>query len=264
MTSSAASDTDRARKRTGAPAGVVIPREPLITSTAAVAVAAGQVHVQQHHVRPGPRDHVHRGVDVRGLADDLQRRVQLGLDPRPEHAVVVHEDEADRVGHGRAPCGSVGGGRRPGRPGRGRRASDGATSPVERRCVRGSRSPRRPGRLGPRRPRRQAVRASAPRPRASAALRDLGRSAASGRGRSGRAGHRQGQGDLGAVVQPAQPRGAAVALHPADDRLADAEPVRGHGVDVEAGPVVADVRLDHLRARPRRRPRPAARRAARR
>ena len=38
-----------------------------------------------------------------------------------------------------------------------------------------------------------------------------------------------------------------MALHPADDRPADAEPVSGHGVDVEAGPVVADVRLDHLR-----------------
>ena len=55
---------------------------------------------------------------------------------------------------------------------------------------------------------------------------------------------RQASGDLGAVLQPAQPGGAAVALHPADDRLAHAEPVLGHVVEVEAGAVVADEGLD--------------------
>ena len=147
--------------------------------------------------------------------------------------MVVHEDEADRLGHGRAPCGSVGGG-----PPTGRRPR----TPVRRAARRTA--PPRPAR--PRWPRRPGC-------PGCPGCRGARLSGVSGVGQrrsvwSGRAGHRQGQGDLGPVVQPAQPRGAAVAPHPADDRLADAEPVGGHGVDVEAGPVVADVRLDDLRA----------------
>ena len=80
MTSSAASETDSARKRTGArPASW--PARVAGSRRAAVAVAAGQVHVEQHDVRPLLLDDLRRRCRRRGgLADDLERRrVELGL-----------------------------------------------------------------------------------------------------------------------------------------------------------------------------------------
>ena len=49
---------------------------------------------------------------------------------------------------------------------------------------------------------------------------------------------------LGAVVAAAHARRAAVPLHPSQDRLAHAEPVGGHGVEVEPVAAVAHERLD--------------------
>ena len=67
--------------------------------------------------------------------------------------------------------------------------------------------------------------------------------------------------DLGAGAgRRVDRRGAAVALHPADDRLAQPAAVGGHGVGVEARAAVADEDLRPLRPRSRRRRRSARRR----
>ena len=259
MTSSAASDTDRARKRTGAPVGVVTPREPLITSLPPLPLPPGRCTSSSTTSGRVRATTVDRGVDVRGLADDLQRRVELGLDPRPEHAVVVDEDEADRVGHGRAPCGSVGGRCRPGRPGRERsRRYD-----VRRagRCGRVRRVRRRPADAAGPAAAVSGCLASGP----GAAVRGLTASGAGGRCRP--------------PVGPVTGRVRATSVPSSSRRSRAVPPWRrirpmidsrtpsrsaGTASTSKPGAVVADERLDHLRARPRRRPRPAARRAARR
>jgi hypothetical protein len=53
--------------------------------------------------------------------------------------------------------------------------------------------------------------------------------------------------DLGAVVAATHPGAATVAFHPPEDRLAHAEPVGGHVVEVEAGAAVAHEGLDPAR-----------------
>ena len=53
--------------------------------------------------------------------------------------------------------------------------------------------------------------------------------------------------DLGAVLAATHPGGATMALHPAQDGLAHAEPVLGHRVQVEAGAAVADEGLHPAR-----------------
>src|SRR5690606_34759757 len=59
--------------------------------------AAGQVHVQQHHVRPRRPDHLDRLVDIARLPDDLDAAAQLRLDPGTEHLVVVDEHDPLQV-----------------------------------------------------------------------------------------------------------------------------------------------------------------------
>src|SRR5690348_15689360 len=62
-------------------------------------------------------------------------------------------------------------------------------------------------------------------------------------------GRRQRQLDLGALLEPAHASLPTVAGHPPDDGLPHTEPVPGYLVEVEAGAVVADERLDPLVAR---------------
>src|SRR6185437_15581556 len=58
-----------------------------------LAAAAGQVHVEQHHVRLQLGDHLDRGLDVVGLADHLDLVAELGPDAGPEQAVVIDDHD---------------------------------------------------------------------------------------------------------------------------------------------------------------------------
>jgi hypothetical protein len=60
-----------------------------------LAAPAGQVHVEQDHVRAGPADAVDGRVHLAGLADDLELGPQLGPEPRQEEVVVVDEKDPD-------------------------------------------------------------------------------------------------------------------------------------------------------------------------
>ena len=76
------------------------------------AAAAGQVDVEQHHVRLRGQDHLDRARGVGGLADDGHRAAELGADAGAEHRVVVDEHDAGlpaggrrkRVGAGAGPA----------------------------------------------------------------------------------------------------------------------------------------------------------------
>ena len=98
MTSSAASDTDSARKRTGL---LGVGHQRGAAAQHFDPAAARQVHVEEDDLGPGRRDDRDRLVDVGGLADHLDAGplglADLGLDARTEHPVVVDEDDA----HGR-------------------------------------------------------------------------------------------------------------------------------------------------------------------
>src|SRR5262249_9211080 len=62
------------------------------------ATAAGQVHVEEYDVRVQVGDRGDRLVDVRGLADDVDRGAELGADAGPEHRVVVDDQDLDGAG----------------------------------------------------------------------------------------------------------------------------------------------------------------------
>ena len=66
------------------------------------AAAAGQVHVEQHHLGLVLGDRGDRLVDVGGLGQDLDLAGagggQLGADAAAEHGVVVDDDDADGAG----------------------------------------------------------------------------------------------------------------------------------------------------------------------
>jgi hypothetical protein len=97
MTSSAASDTDSARNRTGAPASVVRPRQPWSTSTPPLPIPPGRWTSSSTTSGLGLADDLDRAVDVGRLADDGRAVVvELGLDPGSEHRVVVDEDKPHR------------------------------------------------------------------------------------------------------------------------------------------------------------------------
>ena len=69
-----------------------------------LAAAAGQVHVQQHDVRPQLGDQLDRGLHVVGLAHHLDLAAEFGADPGPEQSVVVDQDDpggahCDSPGH---------------------------------------------------------------------------------------------------------------------------------------------------------------------
>jgi hypothetical protein len=55
------------------------------------AAPVGQVDVQQHHVGHEGADAGDRGGDVAGLADDVDRRLDLGADPGADQGVVVDD-----------------------------------------------------------------------------------------------------------------------------------------------------------------------------
>ena len=94
MTSSAASDIDRARNATVGATGshLLEHRSP---------TAARHVHVEEHHVRSALEDQLDRGADLVGLTDDVDRVPQLGPDPGPHQGVVVHDEHPQprRSGH---------------------------------------------------------------------------------------------------------------------------------------------------------------------
>ena len=91
ITSSAASETDRARKRVVAScfaaAGSAQPTHHL------GATAAGEVHVEQHHLRLVLEHGLHGLVDVGRLGDDVDGGAELGPDAGAEHGVVVDDHD---------------------------------------------------------------------------------------------------------------------------------------------------------------------------
>ena len=93
-TSSAASETLRARngpRRTVGAAGQHL--------GPAAAAAAGQVHVEQHHVGPLLVHHGDRLLHRCGLPDHRDARVEVGLEPGAEDGVVIDDDHATGVLH---------------------------------------------------------------------------------------------------------------------------------------------------------------------
>ena len=54
-----------------------------------LAAAAGQVHVEQHHVGEEPPDDVDGGPDVLGLADHFDVAAKFGSNTGAEQPVVV-------------------------------------------------------------------------------------------------------------------------------------------------------------------------------
>src|ERR1022692_3847069 len=59
--------------------------------------AAGQVHVEQHHIGQAAGDQRDRGLHVIRLADDLDLVAELGPDPGAEQAMIVNEDDPGPV-----------------------------------------------------------------------------------------------------------------------------------------------------------------------
>ena len=50
---------------------------------------ARQVHIKQHHIRPGLQNHDDGSVGIGGLADNGDRTADLGLDTGAEHGVII-------------------------------------------------------------------------------------------------------------------------------------------------------------------------------
>ena len=86
MTSSAASETDSARKRVSGSSGPTASqhRQP---------AAVGHVDVEQHDVRACRADHRDRLGTVARLADDVDPVAELGAHPGAEHRVVVDQHD---------------------------------------------------------------------------------------------------------------------------------------------------------------------------
>ena len=78
MTSSAASDTDSARKRTGWPVAVSSPRQPWITSTPPLPLPPGRCTSSSTTAGRVCGDDLDGGVHVGRLADDVHRVADLG------------------------------------------------------------------------------------------------------------------------------------------------------------------------------------------
>ena len=87
MTSSAASETDSARKRTSGCSG----RDRVDDRLAA---AVREVDVEEHDLRVEVLDQRDRRRDRPRLADHLDGVAELGLDAREEEPVIVDEDDA--------------------------------------------------------------------------------------------------------------------------------------------------------------------------
>ena len=98
MTSSGASDTDSARKRTSG-----CSREH--AADHGLTAAVGHVHVDEHDVGAPLADHLDGGVDLRRLADDVGVVAELGAHAAAEQVVVVDEEHPHGVpvalGHAR-------------------------------------------------------------------------------------------------------------------------------------------------------------------
>ena len=102
ITSSGASETDRARKRTSGWTG-------LIASIDGLAAAAGHVDVEEHDVGQALADQLDRGGDLVGFADDLDGVAELAADAGAEQVW-----SSTRKTRGRAPAAFIA---RPGRRG---------------------------------------------------------------------------------------------------------------------------------------------------
>ena len=63
-----------------------------------MAAAAGQVHVEQHHVGQALADELDGGTRLVGLAHHLDRVAQLGLHAGAEHGVVLDQEDAGAAG----------------------------------------------------------------------------------------------------------------------------------------------------------------------
>ena len=91
ITSSGASETDRARKRTSGCAR-------LDGLDHRLAPAAGQVDVEQHDVGQPFGDQLDGRRDLVRLSDDLDRVAELAADPGAEQVVVVDEEDPGHAG----------------------------------------------------------------------------------------------------------------------------------------------------------------------
>ena len=91
ITSSGASETDRARKQTSGCFG-------LTASITASTTTAGHVDVEQHDVGQPLGDQLDGGRDLVGLPDDLDGVAELAADPGAEEMVVVDEEDRWLVG----------------------------------------------------------------------------------------------------------------------------------------------------------------------
>src|SRR5689334_10822726 len=202
MTSSAASDTERARNRTGCPSVVVRPRQPCSTSTPPLPLPPGRCTSSR---TTGGRVRVMTATaeSTAGASPTIVTAPPSSA-LTPDRNIRWSSTRTTSTGFfsgvftGLLGSGGGGRGRRAGLRGRGGRA-------------------RRTGLRGRRR---------------------------RGRRNCGW----EGEHDLGAVLEAAHARGPAVALHTAEDGLADTEPVLGHLLELEAGPVVAHEGLDAERA----------------
>ena len=87
MTSSGASETERARNCTSGWCGQDAAQD-------GVAAAAGEVDVEQDHVGQALADQLDGGRRLVGLADHLDRVAQLGPDAGPEDGVVLDQEDA--------------------------------------------------------------------------------------------------------------------------------------------------------------------------
>ena len=95
MTSSGASETERARNCTSGWCGMDAAQH-------GVAAAAGQVHVEQHDVGEALVDELDGRLGLVRLAHHLDRVAELGLHAGPEHRVVLDEEDAGPAGRRRA------------------------------------------------------------------------------------------------------------------------------------------------------------------
>ena len=89
ITSSGASDTDRARNCTSGWTGQDALEDGL-------AASAGEMDVEEHDVGHPLVDQLDGRLDLVGLADHLDRVAQLGPHPGPEHGVVVDQEDPGR------------------------------------------------------------------------------------------------------------------------------------------------------------------------
>ena len=61
----------------------------------AATLAAGDMHIKQHHIRLRLRDHRHRPLDIGRLPDDVEMRLQRCDNACTEHFMIVNDGDAD-------------------------------------------------------------------------------------------------------------------------------------------------------------------------